>query len=157
MRQFINLALLITLALFLFEFVRFILHERKIKDLAWRRAARVFVRLLAFAVVIFPLMFPLATSIGPLPTGPDYPGVAELVLTDTTRPDPYANDGSARWLPIMIWYPSGSDHAPHTCPLILFSHGSFGIKESNATLCQDLASYGYVVCAIDHTHQSLSA
>lgn len=37
-------------------------------------------------------------------------------------------------------------------PVIIFSHGLNGFRNQNTTLVQELASYGYVVAAIDHTY-----
>lgn len=75
---------------------------------------------------------------------------------DNNRIETYEEDGSNRWLNVKFWYPENYTGENHTCPLILFSHGAFGIKESNETLYRELASNGYVVCAIDHTYQCLS-
>lgn len=41
--------------------------------------------------------------------------------------------------------------------MVVFSHGSFGVKESNETLYRELASHGYVVCSMDHTCHCFSA
>lgn len=156
MQRFINLAALIALAALVFEFARFLCKERRVQGRAGGKAARVAVRLLALgAVLVLWMFFPFRTNAAP--TGPYVPLAVDFVLTDTNRPDPYADDGSARWLPVTVWYPSSAELAPRSCPLILFSHGSFGVKESNATLYRELASHGYVVCAVDHTHHSLSA
>lgn len=37
-------------------------------------------------------------------------------------------------------------------PIVVFSHGLQGIRGQNTTMMQALASHGYVVAAIDHTH-----
>lgn len=75
--------------------------------------------------------------------------------TDLLRKESYANDESDRELPVSFWYPEAYSEN-QGCPLVLFSHGSFGVKESNETLYRELASHGYVVCAIDHTYQCFS-
>ncbi len=36
-------------------------------------------------------------------------------------------------------------------PVLVFSHGLVGIRQQNSSLFQELASWGYVVVAIDHT------
>jgi len=51
-----------------------------------------------------------------------------------------------------MWFPKNADT---TFPLIVFSHGAFGMKTSNKSLYNELASHGYVVCSIDHTYQCL--
>ncbi len=39
-------------------------------------------------------------------------------------------------------------------PLVVFSHGSFGVRTSNESLFNELASHGYVTCSLDHPYQS---
>lgn len=74
---------------------------------------------------------------------------------DINRLEIYADDGRCRELPIAFWYPLNYEKEKK-CPLVVFSHGSFGVKESNLTLYRELASHGYVVCAMDHTYQCFS-
>ena len=40
-------------------------------------------------------------------------------------------------------------------PLLIYSHGYFTYEMSNAVLCTDLASHGYVAASIGHTHEGL--
>ena len=157
MQRYTNLFVLLSLLFFFIDSVRFLQRERHRSDLVWRRAMRVLARLLGLATILIPWVSPLTFRIAPYPTGPNHIRTVSIRITDTHRRDPYTNDDSYRWLPVTIWYPIDTTVMPQSCPLILFSHGSFGVKESNAFLCQELASYGYVVCAVDHTHQSLSA
>lgn len=79
----------------------------------------------------------------------------DCFYTDTLRLETYADDGSYRELPASFWYPAECRET-QSCPLVVFSHGSFGMKESNETLYRELASHGYVVCAIDHTYHCFS-
>jgi predicted dienelactone hydrolase len=53
---------------------------------------------------------------------------------------------------VEFWYPADGG-GPY--PLVVFSHGAFGIKASNTSTFMDLASNGYVVCSIDHPYHSL--
>jgi predicted dienelactone hydrolase len=39
-----------------------------------------------------------------------------------------------------------------TYPILLFSHGLGGVRTQNTFQCQELASHGYIVVAMDHTH-----
>jgi hypothetical protein len=39
-------------------------------------------------------------------------------------------------------------------PLILFSHGLGGMRFQNTALLEDLASYGYIVVAVDHSYDA---
>ena len=99
------------------------------------------------------LLFPKVT---PMETTGEYQIRREdCFYTDTARMEPYADDGSYRELPVSFWYPAEYSET-RRCPLVVFSHGSFGMKNSNETLYRELASHGYVVCAIDHTYQCFS-
>ncbi len=88
-------------------------------------------------------------------TGEFQVGTAGDTYTDENRVETYEDDGSYRWLNVAFWYPDDETLNDHSCPLVVFSHGSFGSKESNETQYRELASHGYVVCAIDHTYQCL--
>lgn len=99
------------------------------------------------------LLFPKVT---PIETTGEYQIKHEdCFYTDTSRLETYADDGSYRELPVSFWYPAKCQE-PQSCPLVVFSHGSFGMKDSNETLYRELASHGYVVCSIDHTYQCFS-
>lgn len=80
----------------------------------------------------------------------------DCFYTDASRLETYTDDSSFRELPVSFWYPANYQE-PRSCPLVVFSHGSFGVRESNETLYRELASHGYVVCSIDHTYHSFSA
>ena len=98
-------------------------------------------------VLLFPQVEPVRT------TGPHGVARTDAFFVDEDRPDPYAADGRARELPATLWYPQ--DAPAGSCPLVVFSHGSFGVRSSNESLYRELASNGYVVCAIDHPSQCL--
>jgi dienelactone hydrolase len=40
-------------------------------------------------------------------------------------------------------------------PIIIFSHGNGGTRDSNTAQCEELASHGYIVVGISHTYDSL--
>lgn len=115
-------------------------------DRAYRRAAGM--AALLFAASLPAIIFP---QYDPLPTNGGY-SVATSVryFVDEGRTNPYGDEGEPRILPVEFWYPN---QAEGVYPLIVFSHGSFGIRSSNETLFHELASHGYVVCSIDHTYQ----
>lgn len=99
------------------------------------------------------LLFPKAE---PLATSGKYPVIKTVdYFTDSQRVETYNDVGSQRELPVAFWYPKNYANL-RSCPLVVFSHGSFGMKESNETLFRELASHGYVVCSIDHTYQCFS-
>jgi len=76
----------------------------------------------------------------------------------------------ARSLAVSFWAPEwcvnyfrlvrmeALDDAPvakdRAFPLVLFSHSFTGMKEQNSALFQELASWGYVVVAVDHPHDA---
>lgn len=72
----------------------------------------------------------------PRPTGPERIGTVSLHLVDRSRPDP--------------WAPA----APGRRPVVVYSPG-FGLERTGSTaLVEDLASRGFVVVTIDHTHDA---
>ncbi len=71
--------------------------------------------------------------------------------TDTDRIESYTDTGKNRTLNVQFWYPDVEDKI---FPLIVFSHGGLGVKSSNESLYNELASHGYVVVSIDHTFHS---
>lgn len=73
---------------------------------------------------------------------------------DTGRIETYDDSGEYRKLTVQFWYPEAGQDQKY--PLVIFSHGSMGIRSSNESLFYELASHGYVVCSIDHTYQCMS-
>ncbi len=67
----------------------------------------------------------------------------------------YEGDNGLRELPITFYYPEEVTQEK-SCPLVVFSHGSTGVRSSNETLYRELTSLGYVVCTIDHPYQCVS-
>ncbi len=72
-------------------------------------------------------------------------------LKDASRKETFSEQAEDRRVTIQFWYP---ETAKETFPLLVFSHGSFGFRGSNASTFEDLASNGYVVCSIDHTYHA---
>lgn len=112
-----------------------------------------FLSLLLLIVTGWLLLFP---KVEPIATTGDYQ-VAQKndYYTDQQRVETYNDNGEKRELSVAFWYPKEYSK-PKSCPLVIFSHGSFGMKESNETLFRELASHGYIVCSIDHTYQCFS-
>jgi dienelactone hydrolase len=50
----------------------------------------------------------------------------------------------------------GAAAAPASRPLLLYSHGWRGFRSIQSTLLESLASHGYVVVAVDHSHAALA-
>lgn len=102
-----------------------------------------------FFVAALPLIvFPQYDTIKP--SGNYQVATAAFTYIDLKRVETYNNTGENRKLNVEMWYPKDAEE---TYPLIVFSHGSLGLKTSNQTLYNELASHGYVVCSIDHTYQ----
>jgi dienelactone hydrolase len=106
--------------------------------------------LLVFIALIPAFIFPEYELIET--TGKFKVATALYTYTDKGRVETYADTGENRKLNVQFWYP---EEAEDTYPLIVFSHGSFGIRTSNESLYNELASHGYVVASIDHTYQAL--
>jgi dienelactone hydrolase len=67
------------------------------------------------------------------------------------RIEKFTDKGDNRFVNVEIYYPHNMDG---TYPLVVFSHGAFGIKASNSSTYTNLASHGYVVVSIDHPYHS---
>jgi dienelactone hydrolase len=105
--------------------------------------------LIAFALLpafAFPQYHMIAT------TGDLEVATVLYTYTDSKRVETYTNTGEPRKLNVQFWYPKNSKE---DYPLLVFSHGGLGIRTSNESLYNELASHGYVVCSIDHTYHSL--
>jgi dienelactone hydrolase/glycopeptide antibiotics resistance protein len=106
----------------------------------------VFIIVLAvLPAILFPQFKPME------PTGDYSIKTVSYTLTDPIRLEPFTGQKENRKVTIQFWYP---DHVNETYPLVVFSHGSFGYRGSNLSTFEDLASNGYVVCSIDHTHHA---
>lgn len=105
---------------------------------------------LAVVVTLVPvLLFPQHRL--PQVTGPFAVATAAYSYTDQTRIEEFTDQGDKRVVNVEFWYPERADG---TYPLLVFSHGAFGIKASNASTFTELASHGYVVASIDHPYHS---
>jgi predicted dienelactone hydrolase len=96
------------------------------------------------------LIFPQHKS--PKMTGKYMVATAKFTYTDPSRIETFTHTGENRKVNVEFWYPKDGDDS---YPLVVFSHGSFGIKTSNTSTFLELASNGYVVCSIDHPYHSL--
>lgn len=108
--------------------------------------------LLALTVVISlvpVLLFPQHRL--PQVTGPYAVATATYSYVDKNRIEEFTDQGNNRFVNVEFWYPEQADG---TYPLLVFSHGAFGIKTSNTSTFTELASHGYVVVSIDHPYHS---
>lgn len=106
--------------------------------------------LLLFIALIPALILPQFTL--PKPTGKYDVATASFTYTDESRIETFTNTGEKRKVNVEFWFPKAAEGS---YPLVLFSHGTGGIKTSNGSTFIDLASNGYVVCSIDHPYNSL--
>lgn len=109
--------------------------------------------LLSFLLVLVTLpaiIFPQYDSI--TPTGEYEVATVTYTYVDENRVEIYSDEYEDRSVNVQFWYPENADGK---YPLIVFSHGSYGIKGSNYSTYMELASNGYVVCSIDHPYHSL--
>jgi hypothetical protein len=109
---------------------------------------------LLFILCLSPLLiFPQYTSLQT--TGPYRVATVSFSYVDNNRSEVYSKKDIKRKLNVEFWYPDDLKSSKNAFPLIVFSHGAMGVKTSNASLYQELASNGYVICSIDHTYQCL--
>jgi len=87
------------------------------------------------------------------PTGSGNYEVEMQVFTweDESRVETFTDTGENRALTVKIWYPSEKGKYP----LVVFSHGAFGVIESNYSTYMELASNGYVVASIGHPYHAM--
>ncbi|WP_028594096.1 alpha/beta hydrolase family protein [Paenibacillus assamensis] len=105
---------------------------------------------LALVIALVPaLIFPQYTL--PTITGQYEVATATYTYTDENRIEEFTDTGENRFVNVQFWYPNNADG---TYPLLVFSHGAYGIMESNTSTYTELASHGYVVVSIDHPYHS---
>lgn len=112
------------------------------------------ITVLIFVVTLPAIIFPEHKALET--TGQYQVATVKYTYTDTSRIETYTDTGKNRKLNVEFWYPGDyNESTQRTYPLIVFSHGGTGIKSSNESLYNELASHGFVVCSIDHTYQCL--
>ncbi len=118
----------------------------KTSSIVWKSIIMILASIFALAPAI---VFPQHKS--PKVTG-DYE-VATVTYTyiDKNRIEEFTDKGDNRFVNVEYWYPENADG---TYPLLVFSHGAYGIKASNTSTYTELASHGYVVVSIDHPYHS---
>ncbi len=70
---------------------------------------------------------------------------------DKKRIETFTDTGENRTLTVKFWYPKEEGKYP----LVVFSHGAFGVIDSNYSTCMELASNGYVVASIAHPYHAM--
>lgn len=111
---------------------------------------RFFGNLLLYLIVLLPaILFPQYKE--PKVTGNHAVSISEYTWVDENRIETYSDTGENRALTVKFWYPEETG----TYPLVIFSHGAFGIIDSNYSTCMELASNGYVVASIGHPYYAM--
>ncbi|WP_259391848.1 hypothetical protein [Paenibacillus thiaminolyticus] len=115
-----------------------------------RMVKNAFAMLVLIAMAASPaLVFPQYAL--PQVTGEYQVASVSYTYMDKNRIEQFTGTGENRVVNVGFWYP---DNADGTYPLVVFSHGAYGINGSNASTYTELASHGYVVCSIDHPYHS---
>ncbi|MGE7690243.1 alpha/beta hydrolase family protein [Lysinibacillus sp. NPDC097214] len=118
----------------------------KTSSIVWRSIMMI----LTFLFVPSPvIIFPQHPS--PKVTGEYEVATATDTYLDKNRIEEFTDTGDNRFVNVEFWYPKNADG---TYPLLVFSHGAYGIKTSNRSTYTELASHGYVVVSIDHPYHS---
>ena len=76
---------------------------------------------------------------------------AMFTWEDESRVETFTDTGENRALTVGFWYPAEEGKYP----LVVFSHGAFGVIESNISTYNELASNGYVVASIGHPYHAM--
>lgn len=166
-------AVLFGLYIFAFAvFLRSLWRMWKVGQIKPRRGAKAVVfGLLGVMMVVFCLIPAVLMPISyetTVPSGPYAIGTVTFGWEDTERQETFTPDpADHRKIAVQFWYPVDAtdqyqpdstplEEAPisknqEKYPLVVFSHGAFGFRGSNASTYQELASQGYIVASIDHT------
>ena len=101
------------------------------------------------AVLLKSKLFPAYEG---LPVSGDF-AIETMTFTweDESRIETYSDSGENRALTVGFWYPEEEGKYP----LVVFSHGAFGVIESNFSTYTELASNGYVVASIGHPYHAM--
>ncbi|KOP78503.1 acetylhydrolase [Lysinibacillus sp. FJAT-14745] len=120
--------------------------QYKTSNIVWKSIMMI----LTFIFVLSPvIIFPQHPS--PKVTGEYEVATATDTYYDQNRIEEFTDKEQNRFVNVEFWYPKNADG---TYPLLVFSHGAYGIKISNRSTYTELASHGYVVVSIDHPYHS---
>jgi dienelactone hydrolase len=135
-----------------FAIVTLLNGEKTVKEYKQARVIRkailsfLLVTIVTIPAIVFPQYKPLKT------TGEYKVGTAFYTYTDESRLENYTNTGEKRQVTVEFWYPQNTKGV---YPIVLFTHGLYGIAMSNASTYEELASNGYVVGSVSHPYISM--
>ena len=114
------------------------------------------IRCLKICAILAVVILALRTALFPPYRQPQVTGdlavkVQEFTWEDTDRVESFTDTGENRMLTVKFWYPEREG----SYPLVIFSHGAFGVIDSNYSTCTELASHGYVVASIGHPYHAM--
>jgi dienelactone hydrolase len=139
----------------------YLIRASKVKSFS---SPKMILRCVRNGLVLFLVLVPAV--IFPQYEQPVISGTYEVLTTkytwiDNSRTNEFVDESGGRKLTVDFWYPDISASAKldgssedQTYPLVVFSHGAFGFSGSNYSTCAELASNGYIVASISHTHQA---
>jgi dienelactone hydrolase len=145
----------LAMVLFIWAIIGGISLTRNKEDKKEYRAAPTVLKAMAMWLIVAFAMIPaLIFPQYKLPevTGKHKINTVVYTFKDTNRIDTFSPTGEKREVTVEFWYPEDTEGR---YPLVVFSHGAFGVKTSNTSTFNELASNGYIVCSIDHPYQSL--
>ncbi|MEI2398292.1 alpha/beta hydrolase [Paenibacillus phytohabitans] len=114
------------------------------------RVLKIIITAVALLIALIPpILFPQYRA--PEVTGEYEVRTAVYTYKDPNRIEEFTDTGENRFVNVEFWYPG---NAEGNYPLAVFSHGAYGVRESNTSTFTELASHGYVVVSIDHPYHS---
>lgn len=119
--------------------------KKKIAVRCIKIAAIILIVLVLFRIALFP------PHKQPVVTGSHNVAIKEFTWEDVSRVETFTDTGENRMLTVKFWYPEEEG----SYPLVVFSHGAFGVIDSNYSTCMELASNGYVVASIAHPYHAM--
>lgn len=130
--------------------------EEKSTACCSKKGKKTVMRCLRVCAVAVGIIFLLRLALFPPYRQPKVTGnltveVAEFTWEDTARKETFTDTGENRMLTVKFWYPQEAG----SYPLVIFSHGAFGVIDSNYSTCTELASHGYVVASIAHPYHAM--
>lgn len=119
----------------------------------WKKIGGILISLLLLFYSLFQFVFPVHPLVEP--TG-EFKVVDSMDYFNYEPADQSLETSQgSREIPVKIWHPEEIDAI--NGQLILFSHGSFGVVDSNDSLFHKLASHGYVVASLAHPYHSFTS
>lgn len=127
--------------------------EEKVRD---KKGKRNIIRCIKVCAAAVGIVFLLRLILFPPYRQPQVTGdltvkVKEFTWEDTGRKETFTGTGENRMLTVKFWYPEEEG----SYPLAIFSHGAFGMIDSNYSTCTELASNGYVVASVAHPYHAM--